>query len=306
MSHFLGPVFGPGFFTSSQVHLTLVVGGLVAVASAIVGVFAVVRGQAFASEALSDVGAAGASGASLVGAGAMWGFLAAGVAAAGAMEMIGVQRPRGRDLATGVVLGASLGLAALFLYLDTTEQSTTGLTVTVLFGSLTAVAPSTLPAVIGFSLASVGLIALIQRPLLTSSLSAELAAARGIPVRLIGAIYLLALALAVALAALTIGAVLATALLVGPAATALRLVRRPATAIAVASAIGLGTTWLGIVLAYDSYDWPPRGQGWPVSFFIVAAILACYLLSAASRGSRGGSGAGRRSRGGGSARTPAA
>ena len=27
--------------------------------------------------------------------------------------------------------------------------------------------------------------------------------------------------------------------------------------------------WLGIVLAYDSYQWPPAGQGWPVSFFVV-------------------------------------
>ncbi len=44
------------------------------------------------------------------------------------MELIGVQRPRGRDLATGIVLGAALGLAALFLYLDTTSSNTTGAT----------------------------------------------------------------------------------------------------------------------------------------------------------------------------------
>ncbi len=54
--------------------------------------------------------------------------------------------------------------------------------------------------------------------------------ARGIPVRLVGAGYLLALALAVALAAFTIGAILSTALLVGPAATALRLTRSPGRA----------------------------------------------------------------------------
>ncbi len=281
MSHFLTPVFGQGFFTSGRVHVALAVGALVALASAVVGAFAVIRRQAFATEALSDVGAAGASGAFLVGAGALWGFLAAGATAAGAMELLGVQRPRSRDLASGVVLGASLGLAALFLYLDTTQQSTTGVAVTVLFGSLFAVDTSTLPAVLSLSLAAVALIALIHRPLLTSSLSAELAAARGIPVRLVGALYLLALALSVALAALTIGAVLATALVVGPAAAATRLARRPAAAVAIAGAIAVATTWIGIVLAYDSYYWPPHGQGWPVSFFIVALILVSYLLSGA-------------------------
>ncbi len=287
MRHFLEPVFAQGFFTSGRVHLALAFGALVALAAAVVGVFAVIRRQAFAGEALSDVGAAGASGAFLVGAGALWGFLAAGAAAAGAMELLGVQRSRGRDLATGVVLGASLGLAALFLYLDTTQQSTTGVTVTILFGSLFAVNPSTLPEVLALSLVALALIALIHRPLLTSSLSAELAAARGIPVRLVGALYLLALALSVALAALTIGAVLATALLVGPAGAALRLARRPGTAMAVAGAIAVGTTWVGIVLAYDSYYWPPHGQGWPVSFFIVTLILVSYLLAGARRSTRG-------------------
>ena len=38
------------------------------------------------------------------------------------MELIGVQRARSRDVATGIVLGAATGLAALFLYLDTTTQ----------------------------------------------------------------------------------------------------------------------------------------------------------------------------------------
>ncbi len=119
----------------------------------------------------------------------------------------------------------------------------------------------------------------LYRPLLLSSLNAEIAAARGIPVRLIGMLYLLALALAAALAAITIGTILCTALLVGPAASALRLTRRPLTALLSAAGIGIGATWLGIVLAYDSYDWPPAGQGWPVSFFVVTLVFIAYLLS---------------------------
>lgn len=272
-----------GFLSSGAVQTALAIGAAVAVVTATVGVFAVIRGQAFAGHALSDVGAAGASGAFLVGAGALPGFLAAAVGAAAVMELIGIQRPRGRDLAAGIVLGASLGIAALLLYLDTTHTSTTGATVTILFGSLFALDGSNMPAIIALSFAAIALVGVLHRPLLLSSLSPELAAARGIPVRAVGAAYLLALAVAVSLAALTIGAVLGTALLVGPAAAALALTDRPGRAIALAAAIGVASTWLGILLAYDSYHWPPHGRGWPVSFFVVAAVLALHLLAGVRR-----------------------
>lgn len=279
MSTLPASLFGNGFFDSGSVHTALAVGAAVSIVSGTVGVFAVIRGQAFAGEALADIGAAGGSGAFLAGVGALWGFLVSAVGAAAVMELIGIQRPRGRDLATGIVLGASLGIAALLLYLGTTVRSTTGATVTILFGSLFAVDPGTLPAIVALGFLALGLILLVQRPLLLSSLGPELAAARGIPVRLVGATYLLALAVAVALSALTIGAILGTALLIGPAATALHLTSRPGRAILISAAVGMACTWLGIALAFDSFYWPPTGHGWPVSFFVVALVLLAYLLA---------------------------
>jgi zinc/manganese transport system permease protein len=273
----VGAIFEPGLFTSSAVQLAALVGGLVAVVTAGVGVFTVIRGQSFAGEALGDVGAAGGSSAYLAGIGPLWGFVAIAVAAAGAMELIGIQRTRGRDLATGIVLGAGFGLAALFLYLGTTHNSTTGATVTILFGSIFTLSSSIVPLVLAFGAASLGMIALLYRPLLLSSVSPDLAAARGLPVRVIGSLYLLAMALAVALSAVTIGAILSTALLVGPAATALQLTTRPSRAIATAAAIGVAAMWLGILLAYDSFYWPPLHHGWPVSFFVVTLVLIAYL-----------------------------
>jgi zinc/manganese transport system permease protein len=246
-----------------------------------VGVFTVLRGQAFAGEALGDVGAAGGSSAYLIGIAPLWGFLATAVAAGAVMEAIGIQRARGRDLATGIVLGAGFGLAALFLYLGTSSTSTAGATVTVLFGSIFALDSSTLPLVLGFGALALAIVLTLYRPLLLSSVSHELAAARRLPVRVIGAAYLLAMALAVALSAVTIGAILSTALLVGPAATALHLTRRPARAIAAAGAVGIAAMWLGVLLAYDSYHWPPLHHGWPVSFFVVALVLIAYIASRA-------------------------
>lgn len=279
MSHFLAPVFQVGFFESSSVHTALAIGAAVAAVAGALGVFTVMRGQSFAAEALGDVGTTGGSAAFLAGVGPLWGFLAVGAVAAAAMELLGVQRARGRDLATGIVLGAAIGLAALFLYLNTTVHNTTGAAVTVLFGSLFTVQSSTLPLVAGLAATVVVVLLAIHRPLLLSTVSPEIAAARGVPVRLVGAGYLLALAVAVALSALTIGSILATALLVGPAAAALRLTRRPGLAVGVAGVLGVAATWLGIVLAYDSYYWPPKGNGWPVSFFVVSLVFALYLAS---------------------------
>jgi zinc/manganese transport system permease protein len=83
----------------------------------------------------------------------------------------------------------------------------------------------------------------------------------------------------VALSAVIIGAVLSTALLIGPAATALRVAKGPVRAMLTAACIGVVATWLGIVLAYDSFYWPPAGRGWPVSFFVVTLIVGGYLLT---------------------------
>ena len=113
---------------------------VVAVVSAIVGVFTVIRSQSFAGHALTDVATTGGSGAFYLGISPLVGFIGGGVLGAGAMDLVGVQRVRSRDLATGIVLGAATGLAALFLYLDATTSNTTGATQQILFGSIFTVA----------------------------------------------------------------------------------------------------------------------------------------------------------------------
>jgi zinc/manganese transport system permease protein len=279
MTHLLSMVIEPGFFGNGPVRVALVAGGVVALVSGVVGLFTVLRGQAFAGHALADVGATGGSGAFLVGVNPLWGFVGIGVLAAGIMEMIGIRRPRGRDVATGIVLGAGLGLAALFLYWDATFTNTTGATISVFFGSMFVISPSTVPAIVMFSLLALGVVVVLYRPLLLSSVSTDMASVRGVPVRATGVLYLLAMAVAVSLAALTIGAILSTALLVGPAATAMRLTSRTGLAAILSGLIGVAATWLGILLAYDSFYWPPVQHGWPVSFFVVTLVFVFYLLA---------------------------
>jgi zinc/manganese transport system permease protein len=277
--HVYTAVFEPGFFASSQVRIAVTVGGIVAVVCAVTGVFTVMRGQSFAGHALGDVSAAGGSGALLIGLSPVTGFVGLGIAGAAVMDMIGVQRLRGRDLATGIVLGAAIGLSALFLYLTSVTGATTGAVQQVLFGSIFTTTSGTIPAVITLGGISLVSLAVIGRPLLLSTVSPDMAVARGVPVRLVGVLYMLALAVSVGLSALTIGAILSTALLIGPAAAALRLTTRVGWALGLACVIGVLGTWLGVLLAYDSYYWGSSHVGLPVSFFIVAVIFVTYLAS---------------------------
>jgi zinc/manganese transport system permease protein len=287
MGHVLQAVIEPGFFGSGPVHVALLAGGVVAVVCGAVGMFTVLRGQSYAAHGLGDISSTGGSASFLIGISPIWGFAGTSVVAAGIMDLIGVQRRRGRDLATGIVRGTGLGLAALFLYWDTTRTSTTGAPVTILFGSIFTIDSSIIPVIALFSVVTLVIIAVLYRPLLLSSVSADLAYVRGIRVRLTGVLLLAALALAVSLSAMTIGAILSTALLVGPSAAALRLTSRPGLMMIWSALIGLAATWLGVLLAYDSYYWTSARRGWPVSFFVVVLILVFFLLARTRRDERG-------------------
>jgi zinc/manganese transport system permease protein len=271
-------LFEPGLFTSTPVQTAAVIGGAAAIVSAVVGVFTVIRGQAFAGHALADVSSAGGAASFLLGITPLLGFFVMGVIGAAGMELARARQPRERDLVTGIALGAALGLTALLLHLDVTMHSTTGAAITVMFGSMFAIQATMVPPALTVAAVALCAVAALYRPLLLSSAEPELAAVRGAPVRVAGLLHLVVLALAVALSALTVGAILSTALLVGPPAAALRIASRPGQAMLVAAVIGLGATWGGLVIAYDSYEWTGGGS-WPVSFCIVTVIFLIYLAT---------------------------
>jgi zinc/manganese transport system permease protein len=275
-------VFEPGFFTSQPVHTALLVGGGAAVVSAIVGVFAVIRGQSFAGHSLADISSAGGSAAFLLGVNPLLGFMVMAILGGAGMEAFRVKQARERELVTGVVTGAGLGLSALLLYLTVSTTSTRGAAITVMFGSMFAISQAIVPLALAIGMGALLLVAALYRPLLLTSLDSDLARVQAINARAIELLFLLMLALAVSLSAITVGAILSTALLIGPAATALRLANRPGRALLLAPAIGLAATFLGILIAYDSYGWT-GGHGWPVSFCIVALVFLFYLATSLPR-----------------------
>ncbi len=89
-------------------------GVIVAIISGFVGYFVVLRGQAFACEALSHIGFAGALGATLVGASSLEGMFFFTLLAAVGMGALG-KRLSGRDIEVGMVLSFVLGLWGFIL-----------------------------------------------------------------------------------------------------------------------------------------------------------------------------------------------
>ena len=263
----------PGLWSNSAVHLGVAVGVMVAAVSAWVGLFTVLRAQSFAGHALADVAMAGGAGAGLLAWPALVGFVTGSLAGAGAMELIGVERLRQRDVATGVVLGAATGLSALFLYLVSLDSSSSGATQVILFGSLFSVSAHVLWLVLVACALLAVAVAAIGRPLLYSSVSPEAAGARGVRVARVSLSFTAVMAVTVGLSAIVLGAVLSTALLIGPPAAALRLGRGLRATGLAAAAFGTGAVLAGVVASYDRYYWWPSHRALPVSFCVVTVIV---------------------------------
>jgi zinc/manganese transport system permease protein len=241
-------------------------GGVVAVVAGAVGFFLVLRNLAFAGHALSHVGFAGATGAVLIGVGALWGLLAFTLAAAVAMGLLG-DRLRNRDVAVGIVLSLALGFGVLFLYLYTTSATEA---TAILFGNLLGVSVGTLWGLSGLGVLSLVALAVVSRPLLFATLEPELAEAKGVSLRLLSVLFLAIVAVAVAEAAQVVGVLLVFALMVGPAAAAQRLTARLGPGVALAVILAVAETWSGIALAYLT--------DWPTTFWIV--LLSCLVYFA--------------------------
>jgi zinc/manganese transport system permease protein len=241
---------------------------IVAIVSGLVGYFLVLRGQAFAGHALAHVGFTGASGAVLIGITPLWGMVTLTMAAGIGMGAMG-ERLSGRDVAIGIVLALSLGLGLLFLHFFTAyaTQATA-----LLFGNVLAVDVGTVRTLLWLGVVSVGILAVISRPLLFASLLPELAEAKGVSLRLYSVLFLAIVALAVAECVQIVGALLVFALMVGPAAAAQRLTTRIGNGLLLSAGLALLEAWTGIALAFYT--------DWPTSFWITALSAAAYGLTA--------------------------
>jgi zinc/manganese transport system permease protein len=252
-------------FQYSFIQNAFLAGSVVAVVGGFVGYFLVTRGLTFAGHALSHIGFAGAAAALLVGVDPIFGMLAFTMVAGAGIGVFGKEL-REEDINIGIVMTLMLGLGALFISLSNgyAEQA-----YSILFGTILGISHTDVLVTLVFGIATIMVMAAIFRPLLFSSIDPEVAEARGVPVRTLGILFLILVAVAVSMSVEAVGVLLIFTLLVGPAATATRLVNNPIGAVGLSIALALAYTWLGIFLAATGT--------WPVTFFIAAISFAVYL-----------------------------
>jgi len=264
---------------SPNVQTALVASAIVAALSAAIGYFVILRGLSFAGHAVTDIGLTGGAGALLAGFHPLLGLLAFSVGAALAVGALG-ERARERDLGTGLALTLALGIAALFLHVQTRYANAQS---ALLFGSIFDTDPGLLRVVALVGMVAILALGTMYRPLLFASVAPDVARAAGVAVRGLGFAFLIVMAVAVAETAQVVGVLVSTALLIGPAATAIALVQDPLRGIALAIGIGIAEAWLAIALAYSSYTWGTGGHSWPVSFFVATFALGGFMLARATR-----------------------
>ncbi len=260
-------MFDHEFFRSA-----FLAGTAIALACGLIGFFVFLRAQMFAGDALSHVAFTGAVGAAAAGVDPRIGLFVATIAVALGFGLLG-RGGRPDDVSIGVGFTWILGLGVLFLsLLNTGTGGNALLGARTLFGSIFGL--STGEAWFAVAVAAVIVLALaaIVRPLLFSSVDPRVAAARGVPVRVLGLVFLALLGASAAEATQAVGALLLMGLLAAPAGAAQLLSTRPYRALVLSAGIAVAATWAGLISSYLIRDLPP-------STAIIAFASGCYLLA---------------------------
>src|SRR3954453_13702294 len=249
-------------------------GSCVAVIAGVAGWFMVLRKQTFAGHTLALVAFPGAAGATLIGISTTFGYFTACVAAAGVIASAGQAAPGRTFSEESAVIGTvqAFALACGLLFVALYKGFLSGVN-GLLFGSFLGITDAQVIALAVISFLVVATLAAITRPLLFASIDAGVAAARGVPVRALGFVFLLLLGVAAAAASQITGALLVFALLVMPAAAAQRLTSRPALSLLLTVVIGVLVTWAALSAAYFST--------YPIGFYVTTFGFGVYLAAIA-------------------------
>ncbi|QIS13626.1 metal ABC transporter permease [Nocardia arthritidis] len=251
----------------------LIAGTAVAILCGLAGYFVVQRGEVFAGDALGHVAYTGAMVALAAGIDPRAGLFAATMVA-GLILGFGGARGGVDDVAIGSFFSWALGLGVLFLTYYTTHRSggNGNANANVLFGSIFGISASTAVSAALIALGAVAVLLGIARPLLFATIDPAVARAAGVPVRLLGAVFLALVGATVAEATQLVGAVVVLGLLAAPPAAAARLTDRPWPAFWLSALLATAAVWAGVTLSYAI----PAA---PAGFTITAVAASCYLAA---------------------------
>lgn len=245
----------------------LLAAALVSVMCGLIGPFVISRGMAFAVHGTSELAFTGAAAGLLVADNPIAGAFIGSLVVAMVIGALG-SRERERDSTIGVILAFGLGLGVLLLsyYKGFATEATN-----ILFGNIFGVSNGQLLLLLAVGLLVLLVMGFIYRPLLFASVDPDVALARGVPVKAMGVIFLLMLALTVTAAAQIVGTLLVLSLAITPAAAAQRLVVRPLSMTLLSILFAALSSIGGILASLASGTVKP-------SIFVTAISFAIYIF----------------------------
>ncbi|WP_353112756.1 metal ABC transporter permease [Microbacterium sp.] len=244
---------------------SIIAGAVLGLVGGLVGVFVMQRDLAFAVHGISELSFAGAAAALLLGGSVVVGSIGGALVAAVLIGLLGT-RARERNSIVGVLMPFGLGLGILFLSLYDGRSANR---FSLLTGQIVSVSSPDLGWLIGIAVVVLAGLLLMWNPLRFDSLDPQSAAARGVPTRAVGLVFMVLLGLIVAVSVHIIGALLVMALLVTPAAAAMRVAAGPVAVPVLAALFGLVSAVGGILLALAGTL--------PVSPYITTISFLIYL-----------------------------
>ena len=148
-----------------------------------------------------------------------------------------------------------------------------------LFGSIFGLTGSQATSDAVVALLVVVVLCAIARPLLFTSVDDAVAAARGVPVRALGFVFLALVGVTAAAATQAVGALLLLGLIATPAGAAQQLTASPFRAMWLSGGIAVTSMWTGLAVAYAAPSVPP-------SFAILAVATGTFVAASAWRVAR--------------------
>ncbi len=247
------------------VRNSIIAGAVLGLTGGLIGVFVMARDMAFAVHAISELSFAGAAAGLLFGIGVVEGSLAGSLAAALLIGLLGSRaRDRNSIIAVLMPFGLGFGILCLALYSGRAANKFGLLT-----GQIVAVDNPRLTALLVIcSIVVVGLL-LIWRPLMFTSIDAQVAEARGVPRLAVSIAFMVLLGLAVAVSVQIVGSLLVLSILVTPAAAALRVSASPVLVPLLSALFAIVATVGGIMLAL--------GGSVPISPYVTTLSFLIYL-----------------------------
>jgi zinc/manganese transport system permease protein len=248
-------------------------GSFIALACGVVGYFVVLRTQVFAGDALSHVAFTGALAAAAAGIDTRIGLFLATVALGLVIGGLG-ERAQADDVTIGIVLAWILGLGVLFLALFSggAGGGNGALGARALFGSIFGLSGGDARLAAGIGAAIVIVTLVIVRPLLFATVDPSVAAARGVPVRSLGMLFLGLVGATAAEATQAVGALLLVGLLAAPAAAAQRLTASPYRGLGLSGVLAVASTWIGLIVSDLIPTLPPSSA-------VIAVATGVYALA---------------------------